>query len=134
MLGLHLCQGIETGIDLAGFPAISQRVAVASGRPLAWQKSVVGEGAFTHEAGIHVDGLFKDPANYQGFDPRLVGRRHRVVLGKHSGARAVQQVMAGLGHALSDTSARAFLQRLRSFVAEKKHSPSAADLLKLLGS
>ncbi len=134
VLGLHLCQGMATGIDLAGFPAISQRVAVASGRPLCWQKSIVGEGAFTHEAGIHVDGLLKDPANYQGFDPGLVGRRHRVVLGKHSGARAVQQVMAGLGHELSDTSARTFLQRLRSFVAEKKHSPSAADLLKLLGS
>ncbi len=134
VLGLHLCQGMATGIDLAGFPAISQRVAVASGRPLCWQKSVVGEGAFTHEAGIHVDGLLKDPDNYQGFDPGLVGRRHRVVLGKHSGARAVQQVMAGLGHELSDTSARTFLQRLRSFVAEKKHSPSAADLLKLLGS
>ncbi|MCM8611870.1 MAG: homocitrate synthase [Candidatus Accumulibacter sp.] len=134
VLGLYLCQGIETGIDLAGLPAISQCVADASGRPLCWQKSVVGEGAFTHEAGIHVDGLLKDPANYQGFDPRLVGRRHRVVLGKHSGARAVQQVMAGLGHDLSDTSARALLQRLRSFVAERKQAPSAADLLALLHS
>lgn len=133
VLGLHLCQGIPTGIDLAGLHAISQRVAVASGRPLCWQKSVVGEGAFTHEAGIHVDGLLKDPANYQGFDPRLVGRSHRVVLGKHSGARAVQQVMAGLGHELSDASARAFLQRLRDFVAEKKQTPSSADLLDLLG-
>ena len=83
-------------IELQGFPEISRRVAAASGRPLHWQKSVVGEGAFTHEAGIHVDGLLKDPANYQGFDPRLVGRRHRLVLGEHSGPRAVQRVMAEL--------------------------------------
>ncbi|MEF8700685.1 MAG: homocitrate synthase [Candidatus Accumulibacter sp. UW26] len=134
VLGLQLCQGMATGIDLAGFLDISQRVAAASGRPLCWQKSIVGEGAFTHEAGIHVDGLLKDPANYQGFDPGLVGRRHRVVLGKHSGARAVQQVMAGLGHHLSDLSARAFLQRLRLFVARRKHPPSEADLLTLLDS
>ncbi len=132
VLGLHLCHGIDTGIDLAGFPDISQCVAIASGRPLGWQKSVVGDGAFTHEAGIHVDGLLKDPANYQGFDPRLVGRRHRIVLGKHSGSRAVQQVMAGLGHELSDSSARALLQQLRVFVSEKKRPPSRADLLKLL--
>jgi homocitrate synthase NifV len=134
VLGLHLCQGIGTGIDLAGFPRYLAARGRRFGTPSGLQKSIVGEGAFTHEAGIHVDGLLKDPANYQGFDPRLVGRRHRVVLGKHSGARAVQQVMAGLGHDLSDTSARAFLQRLRSFVVEKKQAPSTADLLALLRS
>ena len=132
VLGLHICHGIGTGIDLKGFPEISRRVAIASGRPLPWQKSVVGEGAFTHEAGIHVDGLLKDPANYQGFDPGLVGRRHRVVLGKHSGPRAVQRVMAELGHPLADTAAREFLRRVRGFVATTKHSPSDADLLSLL--
>jgi len=134
VLGLHVCHGIETGIDLKGFPEISRRVAVASGRPLPWQKSIVGEGAFTHEAGIHVDGLMKDPANYQGFDPGLVGRAHRVVLGKHSGARAVQRVMAELDHPLSDTAAQELLRRVRAFVASAKHSPTDADLLGLLGA
>jgi len=132
VLGLHLCQGMRTGIDLAGFPAISASVAAAAGRPLHWQKSVVGEGAFTHEAGIHVDGLLKDPDNYQGFDPRLVGRQHRVVLGKHSGARAVQSVMAGLGHPLSDDQARAMLARVREFVAASKHAPGDTDLMGML--
>ena len=49
----------EVGIDLKGFPALSAKVASASGRAIPWQKSVVGAGAFTHEAGIHVDGLLK---------------------------------------------------------------------------
>jgi homocitrate synthase NifV len=133
VLGLHVCHGIATGIDLKGFTEISRRVALASGRPLSWQKSVVGEGAFTHEAGIHVDGLLKDPANYEGFDPGLVGRRRRVVLGKHSGPRAVQLVMSRLGHPLSDAEARELLRRVRAFVATAKHSPTDADLLSLLG-
>jgi homocitrate synthase NifV len=133
VLGLHVCHGIATGIDLKGFTEISRRVALASGRPLPWQKSVVGEGAFTHEAGIHVDGLLKDPANYEGFDPGLVGRRRRVVLGKHSGPRAVQLVMSRLGHPLSDAEARELLRRVRAFVATAKHSPTDADLLSLLG-
>jgi homocitrate synthase NifV len=70
VLGLPSCHGIDTGVESQGLPRC-RPVAAASGRPLHWQKSVVGEGAFTHEAGIHVDGLLKDPANYQGFDPRL---------------------------------------------------------------
>ena len=134
VLGLHVCHGMDTGIELKGFPEISRRVAIASGRPLPWQKSIVGEGAFTHEAGIHVDGLMKDPANYEGFDPGLVGRRHRIVLGKHSGARAVQLVMAELGHPLSEAAARELLRRVRAFVANAKHPPTDADLLALLGA
>jgi homocitrate synthase NifV len=134
VLGLHVCHGIATGIDLKGFPEISRRVAVASGRPLPWQKSIVGEGAFTHEAGIHVDGLMKDPANYQGFDPELVGRHHHIVLGKHSGARAVQLVMNELGHPLADGAARELLRRVKLFVVSRKHSPTDADLLALLGA
>ena len=73
----------------------------AANRPLYWHKSLVGEGAFTHEAGIHVDGLLKHPLNYQGVDPAELGRSHRLVLGKHSGTQAVLKVYHDLGIALS---------------------------------
>jgi homocitrate synthase NifV len=131
VLGLRQCYGLETGIDLRGFPGLSERVARASGRPVPWQKSVVGEGVFTHEAGIHVDGLLKDPHNYQGFDPQLVGRRHRIVLGKHSGRRAVQRVMAELGLALDEALAERLLQRVRNFVVDHKRPASDQELLEL---
>jgi len=99
-----------------------------------WQKSVVGAGAFTHEAGIHVDGLLKHPDNYQGFDPRDVGQAHHIVLGKHSGPRAVQVVYAGLDVALDEPEALALLQSIRRFVSEHKQSPQAADLHGLLAT
>jgi homocitrate synthase NifV len=128
VMGLQRCHGIETGIDLRNFPALSHRVAHASGRPVSWQKSIVGAGVFTHEAGIHVDGLLKHPANYQGFDPALVGRSHQVVLGKHSGAHAVKVVMAGLGFCLGDECARNMLDRIRSFVGVTKRPPTDEEL------
>ena len=132
VLGLHVCHGLTTGIDLSVFPQLSQRVAQASGRPMPWQKSIVGEGAFTHEAGIHVDGLMKDPRNYQGFDPQLVGRNHRIVLGKHSGTGAVKLVMARLGHRLDDDAAGILLASVRSFVAREKHPPTDTELRNLI--
>lgn len=129
VLGLHQCYGFATGVSLDGFLGLSNIVAVASGRPVPWQKSLVGEGVFTHEAGIHVDGLLKDPNNYQGFDPCLLGRTHRIVLGKHSGSRAVQLVMERLGHPLDDGQAQILLARVRRFVEEAKRSPSDGELL-----
>ena len=132
VLGLRRCYAIETGVDLRQFPALSAIVAHASGRPVAWQKSIVGEGAFTHEAGIHVDGLLKHPDNYQGFDPQLVGREHRFVLGKHSGKSGVQAVYATLGHPLTEGEAVRLIARLRDLVYALKRPPSAKELLSVL--
>lgn len=132
VLGLRQCCGIETGIDLKQFPALSARVAQASGRPVPWQKSVVGEGVFTHESGIHIDGLIKHPDNYQGFDPQLVGRQHRFVLGKHSGKVGVQAVYAQLGKEVAEAEAGPLMDRVREFVNTTKRPPSSGELLSLL--
>lgn len=134
VLGLKKLYGMATGVELRGFPELSALVASASGRAVPWQKSVVGAGAFTHEAGIHVDGLLKHPDNYQGFDPGEVGQAHRIVLGKHSGSRAVQVVYAGLGIDLDEAQAQALLPQVRAFVASHKHPPETADLIGLLAS
>lgn len=132
VLGLKKLHGIDTGVDLRGFPALSCRVASASGRIVPWQKSVVGPGAFTHEAGIHVDGLLKHPDNYQGFDPREVGQTHRIVLGKHSGSRAVIAVYGDLGIPVDDDLAQRLLARVRNFVEAHKRPPADTDLLAFL--
>lgn len=134
VLGLQKLHGIATGVDLKAFPALSAVVASASGRAVPWQKSVVGAGAFTHEAGIHVDGLLKHPDNYQGFDPGEVGQRHRIVLGKHSGSRAVQLVYGQLGIAVDEAEAAELLVAVRHFVATRKRPPEAADLGALLAA
>lgn len=128
VLGLRKLYGFQVEVDLSRFPALSQRVAAAANRPLSWHKSLVGEGAFTHEAGIHVDGLLKNPLNYQGVDPAELGRSHRLVLGKHSGTRAVVQFYRDLGIALSPRQAGVVLQRIRAFVGQHKRLPESAEL------
>ena len=131
VVGLRQLYGIETGIDLRDFPALSARVETASGEPVGWRKSLVGKRVFSHEAGIHVDGLIKDLANYQGVDPAVVGRRHQFILGKHSGSRAVMSVLAELGVVLDQRAAAGLLLKIRQFVAHHKRTPEVSDLLAL---
>jgi len=128
-MGLKKLYNLNTGIDLAHFPSLSTLVAAASGRPVPWQKSLVGEGVFTHEAGIHVDGLLKDPDTYQGFDPVEVGRQHKLVVGKHSGAHGIIAAYATMGLNLSQAEARALLPDIRSFAERAKRSPADQELL-----
>lgn len=129
VMALRHLYGRETGIDLRNFKALSEGVARASGRTVGWHKSLVGEGAFTHEAGIHVDGLLKDPLTYQGVDPAEMGRAHRLVLGKHSGTRAVLKAYGDMGVALTSREAAKILVHIRRHAVTHKRAPEAGDLL-----
>ena len=125
MLHIH---GLPTGVAPRLLPDISALVAGASGRPVPVNKSIVGSGIFTHESGIHVSGLLRDPANYQALDPEELGRQHRMVLGKHSGVAAVIWAYREMGMTIPDVQARAVLARLRSFSAQTKRSPGSDEL------
>ncbi len=125
---MHHLYNVQTGIDTRHFPEISRLVAIASGRPVPVNKSIVGDGVFTHESGIHVDGLIKNPLNYQGLPPEEVGRTHKLVLGKHSGSSAVRQAYAGIGITLTDFEAKTLLARIREHAVATKRTPTPADL------
>ena len=131
VLGLSQLYGLSTGINLQHFPALSSLVAEASGRPISWQKSLVGAGVFTHEAGIHVDGLLKDPLIYQGIDPALLGRQHELVLGKHSGSKAVQARYTRLGLSINTAQAQQLLAVIREQMLRSKQPLTDSQLVAL---
>lgn len=128
VLALKNLHGIETGVDTRSMSRISELVEQASGRQISWNKSIVGAGVFTHEAGIHVDGLLKDRRNYQGLDPHELGREHNLVLGKHSGTHALMLAYRAMGIEPQKWQLPALLQQVRTLVTERKRAPSNAEL------
>ena len=131
VMALWRIHGVDTGIHMQHFPAISKLVAQASGRVVAANKSIVGEAVFTHESGLHVDGLLKDPATYENFDPAAVGRDRQLVLGKHSGGHGVKYAYAELGIHLLENEAPQLLAQIRQFANATKRTPQADDLRKM---
>ncbi|WP_018412932.1 homocitrate synthase [Methyloversatilis thermotolerans] len=128
VMALRHIHGHDTGVAPAALPSISALVERASGRPIAANKSIVGAAVFTHESGIHVDGLIKDPRNYEGFDPAELGRSHRLVLGKHSGSQAVRAACALIGLHPSDAEVAVMIERIRAYATETKSGPDATQL------
>jgi len=128
VVGLKQLYGFETGIALQNFPILSEQVARASGDAIGSRKSLIGKHVFSHEAGIHVDGLLKDPKNYQGVDPAVVGRSHQLVLGKHSGTQGVIHAYQQMGIPVTPIQAQALLTQVRRFVSEFKQPPNTVDL------
>ncbi len=71
------------------FPA-SQMLSEITGVPVQPNKAVTGRNAFAHEAGIHQDGMLKNPLTYEIMTPQSVGvPDSKLVLGKHSGRHAL---------------------------------------------
>ena len=85
VMALEMMQGVRTNIQRNQFMPVSKMVEKYSGRSLQASKPIVGDLVFSHEAGIHVDGLLKDESIYTYLDPQSVGRKHRFIKGKHSG-------------------------------------------------
>ncbi|MDI1310433.1 MAG: homocitrate synthase [Methylotenera sp.] len=131
VMALWRIHGVDTGIDMQGFPSISKLVAEASGRSVAANKSIVGEAVFTHESGLHVDGLLKDPSTYESFDPADVGRDRQLVLGKHSGGHGLKYAYAQLGIHLLEIEAPMLMAQIRQFANNNKRIPQADDLRKM---
>lgn len=129
IIGLKNLYDIDCGVDMQNYAELSLLVAQASGRPVSWQKSLVGDGVFTHESGIHVDGLIKDPLNYQGVDPADLGRVHQLVLGKHSGSHAIVSAYHELGLTLDGDQVVRILGSIRNFVTQAKRTPMPEELL-----
>jgi len=128
VVSLKHLYGIDSGVDTRSLGSISDLVERASNRPVAVNKSIVGDAVFTHEAGIHVDGLLRDRATYQNFDPAEVGREHRIVLGKHSGTAAVKMAYDGLGLLCDDATAQAVLPQVRALATRAKRAPTPDEL------
>lgn len=89
---------VDTQINSKYLVPASKLVSKITGLPVQHNKAIVGKNAFSHESGIHQDGMLKNPLTYQIIDAESVGwGEFHIVLGKHSGRNGFQQHMKNLG-------------------------------------
>ncbi len=88
--------------------------------PVQPNKAIVGRNAFAHEAGIHQDGVIKNPLTYEIMTPKSVGvPENKLVLGKHSGRHALGLRCAELGYKFERRELDHGLQALSSALADQ---------------
>ncbi|MCZ7593818.1 MAG: homocitrate synthase [Hyphomicrobium sp.] len=127
---LHL-YGSATGIVPTELDRVARVVAAAAARPVPPGKAIVGDHVFTHESGIHVDGLLKDTRTYQALDPALLGRAHQFVIGKHSGLAALSARLGDLRLEADAVEMATILARVRAHATRTKRSVTAEQLAEI---
>ena len=130
-MGLKYACGIDPGIDTHRFFELSRFVGKASQRPVPAWKPVVGERVFSHESGLHADGVLKDPANYEVFDPAEVGLRRHLVIGKHSGTSGLVDRYREMGIQVSRREAVALMEQVRQIAQILKRPLNDRELKRI---
>lgn len=127
IMALKLNLKVDTGVNPCLMKRLAHTVSLASKHPISNGKSIVGEGIFTHESGIHVDGVRKNPMTYEPFQPELVGATRRFIIGKHSGPKAVSMKLKELGYATG--SHPWLIDQIRDMAALQKGGLSDEQLM-----
>ncbi|MBV1888852.1 MAG: 2-isopropylmalate synthase [Proteobacteria bacterium] len=124
---------VTTAIDTQHIVPISRLVATITGFPVQPNKAIVGANAFAHEAGIHQDGVIKHRETYEIMKAEDVGwSANRLVLGKHSGRRALYKRLEELGVEFeSRVESDRIFQKFKE-LADKKHEIYDEDLQALV--
>ncbi|MFH1798041.1 MAG: 2-isopropylmalate synthase [Candidatus Omnitrophota bacterium] len=113
-------KGLSVDIKTKELYKTSKLVSKLTGISVQPNKAIIGENAFSHEAGIHQDGVLKKRATYEIIRPQDVGfKGSKLVLGKLSGRHAFSERLKELGYSISEQELNQAFTRFKS-LADKK--------------
>jgi Isopropylmalate/homocitrate/citramalate synthases len=75
--------------DLSFLSKLTEVYKKLTYKSIPGDKAVIGGDIFKYESGIHADGIEKNPLTYEPYNPREVGQKRELLIGKHSGTKAV---------------------------------------------
>lgn len=110
----------------------SRLVSAITGFKVQPNKAIVGANAFSHESGIHQDGVLKNAATYEIMRPEDIGLvKTNLVMGKHSGRHAFKKKLEELGYVLGDNAMNEAFVRFKA-LADKKKEVFDEDIVALV--
>jgi homocitrate synthase NifV len=112
--------------------AICLVVSLATHRKIQRNKPIVGSDVFAHTSSLHLDGIYKDIANYEAFPPESVSRKHSSALGKYSGRKAVIRLLESKGITITNQEMKELLVKIRQQSTILKRPLQEQDILELV--
>ena len=123
---------LTTDIETRQIYKTSRLVSELTGFSVQPNKAIVGANAFSHESGIHQDGVIKMPITFEIIDPRTIGiPASHLVLGKLSGRHAFRERLAELGYSLNEEDLNRVFRAFKE-LADKKKEVTDRDIESLV--
>lgn len=130
-MSLKHLYGQERKVDSLKMKSLAILVAHAAGMSLSPNAPIVGEHIFSHESGVHADGMMKNGLAYEPFAAEEVGTNREYPIGKHSGTGTILYHLKELGIDTQKHSLQSLLPLIREIVTSRKRVLDDDELLKL---
>ena len=123
---------IESNVNTREIYKASKLLVSITGIPVQPNKAIVGKNAFSHEAGIHQDGVLKERRTYEIMTPETIGRSSsEIVLGRHSGKHGLKVRLKELGFELNEDAFAGVYKKFLD-VADKKKAVYDDELIAMV--
>jgi homocitrate synthase NifV len=123
--------GQEVKINSKALKALIKKVSSASHRRIDTNLPIVGKNIFSHESGIHVNGMMKSKNAYEPFNPEELGLKRTFPIGKHSGSSTLIYHLKAIGIEPNISIVQKILPQIREIVTNRKKVLSANELKEL---
>lgn len=110
----------KINFDLIKAKKIAEFISKITKRTVPLSKPIFGKNIFYHEAGIHTDGILKNPINYEAYPPEYVGAKRKLLVGKHSGSSIIKYKLDKMGFKITDADAKNILDTVKTESAKLK--------------
>lgn len=133
IMALKVAKRNKPNQSLSVLPELKELYEKMTGEKVLYNKPIIGKNIFYVESGVHVDGILKNPANYEAYDPAIVGHKTKIILGKHSGMGAVRNKLEDIGYMNTDIdSVKLILGRVKEFSVRKHKSLDDEEFMSIV--
>jgi homocitrate synthase NifV len=130
-MALKHLYGQARHFDAPGMRSLVNTVAHAAGVSLPHNAPIMGDHIFSHESGVHADGMMKDGRAYEPFAAEEVGCVREYPIGKHSGTGTISYHLKQLGISAEKHALKTLLPRIREIVTSRKRVLDDSELVSL---
>ncbi len=123
--------GEQRTINGARLTELVNLVSEAARQPIGTNIPIIGQNIFSHESGIHVNGMIKSSSSYEAFAPEEVGLTRRFPIGKHSGSSTLLYHLRAAGIEANLAKVNQLLPRVREIVTDRKEVMAPDELREL---
>ncbi|WP_423793028.1 homocitrate synthase family protein [Methanocaldococcus indicus] len=113
IMALTVLYDVDLKLNLEVLPELCKMVEEYSGIKVPKNKPIVGELVFSHESGIHVDAVIKNPLTYEPFLPEKIGLKRNIILGKHSGKNAIRYKLELMGIKVDEDKLNKIVEKVK---------------------
>ena len=126
---LNFIENRKIKFDFIKAKKLAKFIAKITKRKIPVYKPIFGRNIFYHEAGIHTDGILKNPLNYEAYPPELVDSKRKLLTGKHGGSAAIKYNLNKLGIKITGKDASSMLSVVKKESSILKRCLTDKELL-----